>query len=75
MSPIPGIPSAWTPLPIPMVPMPDHTTWEYRRMDRNLRKEDPPTEQELEALGRERWELVGMFFDSPLLYLYLKRPR
>lgn len=60
------------PLPIPVVPMPGDR-WEYRRLERNLRTEEAPTEKDLDALGREGWELVGMFFDSPLLYLYLKR--
>jgi hypothetical protein len=63
------------PLPIPVVPGPSsREEWEYRRIERNLRTEEPPTEQELETLGKDGWELVGMFFDSPLLYLYFKRP-
>lgn len=71
-SPGPGpVPFA---LPIPTVPVRDETTWEYHRVVRNLRTEDPPTDAELNALGGDGWEAVGLFFDSPFLYLYLKRP-
>ena len=56
-----------------MVPGSPDTTREYRRLERNLRTHDAPPEQELNALGRAGRELVSMFFDSPLLYIYLKR--
>ena len=62
------------PFPLPMVTVRDEPRWEYRRIVRNLRTEDPPTEKELDALGAEGWELTGLFSDSPFLYLYLKRP-
>jgi hypothetical protein len=52
----------------------EEPAWEYRRILRNLRTEEPPAEAELDALGADGWELVGLFCDSPFLYLYLKRP-
>jgi hypothetical protein len=61
-------------LPIPTVIVHDEPRWEYKRMVRNLRTEDAPDEAELNALGGDGWELVGLFSDSPFLYLYLKRP-
>jgi hypothetical protein len=63
-----------TPFPIPMVTIRDEPRWEYRRITRNLRTEEAPSEDELNRLGDEGWELTGLFSDSPFLYLYLKRP-
>jgi hypothetical protein len=63
-----------SPLRVPTVSVHDDPRWEHRRIVRNLRKEDPPTESELDALGADGWELTGLFSDAPFLYLYLKRP-
>jgi hypothetical protein len=60
-------------LPIPMVTVRDEPKWEYRRILRNLRHEEAPTEDELNAMGADGWELTGIFSDSPFLYLYFKR--
>jgi hypothetical protein len=68
------------PGPTPFLPMPprvyvdDEPVWEYKQLVRNLAKEDAPTEAELNALGKEGWELSGIFTDSPFLYMYFKRP-
>jgi hypothetical protein len=61
--------------PLPRVYVDAPPSWEYRRILRNLRTEDAPTEDELNALGKEGWELTGLFSDSPFLYLYFKRPQ
>ena len=61
------------PLTIPMVSVREDDRWEYRRVLRNLRTEEAPTEAELNALGADGWELSGLFSDSPFLYLYFKR--
>jgi hypothetical protein len=47
--------------------------WKYKQLVRNLAKETAPTEDELNVLGAEGWELTGMFTDSPFVYLYFKR--
>ena len=60
-------------LPIPMVPIKDDLSWEYKRVVRNLRTEDAPTEAELNTLGADGWELAGMYTDLPFLFFYLKR--
>ena len=74
IEPFPPEPAARpAPFPIPMVSMRDEPRWEYRRIVRNLRTEDPPTEQELDVLGADGWEMTGLFSDSPFLYLYLTR--
>lgn len=62
------------PLPIPMVSVRDEIGWEYRQIVRNLRTESAPSEAEMNAFGADGWELSGLFLDSPLLYLYFKRP-
>ena len=71
-APQPNVPPS--PFPIPMVTVRDEPRWEYRRLTRNLRSEEAPSEAELNAMGEDGWELTGLFLDSPFLYLYLKRP-
>jgi hypothetical protein len=57
----------------PMVYVKDKTVWEYKVLVRNLSKEEAPSEQELNALGKEGWELAGVFSDSPFIQFYFKR--
>ena len=68
------------PLPgqIPGIPMPkiyvdEKAGWEYKVMVRNLTKETAPTEVELNDLGKDEWELAGVFSDLPFVYFYFKR--
>jgi len=66
----PGSPAA----PItPMVHVKDKTVWQYKLLTRNLSKEEAPSESELNALGKEGWELAGVFTDSPFVHFYFKR--
>jgi hypothetical protein len=46
---------------------------EYKLLTRNLSKEEAPSEEEFHRLGKEAWELAGMFTDSPLVHFYFKR--
>jgi hypothetical protein len=48
--------------------------WEYKQIVRNLKKEGPPEEAELNALGEEGWEMSGVAQQPPLAYFYFKRP-
>ena len=57
----------------PMVYVKDKTVWEYKLLTRNLSKEEAPTEEELNKLGKEGWELAGMYTDSPFLHFCFKR--
>ncbi len=74
---VPEVPSPTPqPLPVPhleppMVYVP--ATWEYR----HLRKPSgqAPDEQELNALGAEGWELVGVSTEPDGVHLYFKRQR
>lgn len=47
--------------------------WRYKRLARDLRREEAPTESELDALGADGWELVGSFADASVAYFYFKR--
>ena len=62
--------------PAPMTPIvyvKDKTVWEYKLLTRNLSKEEAPSEEELNKLGKEGWELAGVFTDSPFVHFYFKR--
>jgi Domain of unknown function (DUF4177) len=62
------------PAPItPIVYVKDKTVWEYKLLTRNLSKEEAPSEEELNRLGKEGWELAGVFSDSPFVHFYFKR--
>jgi hypothetical protein len=57
----------------PMVFVEKSLKWEYRQIVRNLKKESPLDEAELNALGQEGWEMSGIVHESPLAYFYFKR--
>jgi hypothetical protein len=57
----------------PMIYIKEEPVWEYKQLVRNLAKDQPPSEAELNALGKDGWELAGVFTDSPFVYFYLKR--
>jgi hypothetical protein len=47
--------------------------WEYKQLTRNLKKEKPLDETELNALGAEGWEMSGVTQHPPTIYFYFKR--
>jgi hypothetical protein len=47
--------------------------WEYKQIIRNLERENPPDEAELNALGAEGWEMSGVAQQPPFAYFYFKR--
>ena len=57
----------------PIVYVRDKTVWEYKLLTRNLSKQEAPSEEELNKLGKEGWELAGVFSDSPFVHFYFKR--
>lgn len=62
-------------IPVPVhVYVHERVTWQYKRVVRNLAKEEPLSEAELNELGSEHWELCSTVSDSPLVYFYLRRP-
>lgn len=76
--PPPHVPTAPLPPPVvhmavPQVPMLP-PTWEYRRLTRST---DAPAmeEAELDALGGDGWELVGVVVGPEGTHFYFKRER
>ncbi len=57
----------------PMVYIERQWKWEYKQIVRNLKKESPLDETELNALGEEGWELSGVAQQPPVAYFYFKR--
>ena len=57
----------------PMIYVKEPWKWEYKQIIRNLEKENPPDEAELNALGAEGWEMSGVAQQPPLAYYYFKR--
>ena len=62
-----------SPIPLPIVYVKDKPVWQYKEVVRDLIKEKTPTEDELNALGAEGWELAGVFSDAMLVHFYFKR--
>jgi hypothetical protein len=57
---------------VPQVPMLITTTWEYKHVARVV--DAPPLDEtELNTLGRDGWELVGIVSDARTLHFYFKR--
>lgn len=57
----------------PMVYVEKQLKWEYKQIVRDLEKEKPLDEAELNQLGEEGWELSGVAQQAPLAYFYFKR--
>lgn len=47
--------------------------WEYKALARKSPQEPPPDEAELNALGAQGWELVGVVPVGGALHFYFKR--
>ena len=60
-------------IPAPMIYVNEAITWEYKRLARDLKKESALSEDDLNALGQDGWELAGAFADSKIAYYYFKR--
>jgi hypothetical protein len=61
------------PIRPPMIYVKERTKWEYKQIVRNLKKEQPMSEEELNALGRDGWEMSGIAQHSNTSYYYFKR--
>ena len=69
-----NFPTPTGPVPItPMVYVKDKTVWQYKVLTRNLAKQEGPSEDDLNTLGKDGWELAAIFSDSPNVYFYFKR--
>jgi hypothetical protein len=61
------------PIRPPMIYIERQLKWEYKQIVRNLKKEKPLDETELNALGDDGWELTGIAQQPPVTYFYFKR--
>jgi hypothetical protein len=57
----------------PMIYVKESLKWEYKQIARDLKKEGPLNEAELNALGEEGWEMSGIAQQPPFTYFYFKR--
>jgi hypothetical protein len=57
----------------PWVPI--EPRWEYKELTRDAEAGGLPTEAELNALGEDHWELVGVVREDSQVHFYFKRER
>ncbi|HUF00260.1 MAG TPA: hypothetical protein VMN99_13460 [Anaerolineales bacterium] len=60
------------PIRPPMIYVGKQWKWEYKQVIRDLEKDTPPNEAELNKLGEEGWEMSGVAQQPPLIYFYFK---
>lgn len=70
---LPRQPESETPQP-PMVYVKEKAAWEYKQLIIDADTDQTPTEDELNKLGAEGWELVGVYTDPPHITFTFKRP-
>lgn len=62
------------PLYPPMVYVHKQDQWEYYQLVRDLQAgEEPPTDEELNEIGKEGWELCGVMSHAEKVHFYFKR--
>jgi len=59
--------------PVPVVYVRDEATVVYKVLERDLNTEAAPTEDELNALGAEGWQIAGMITVGDQLLFYLQK--
>lgn len=57
----------------PMIFVEKRLKWEYKQVARDLEKEMPIDEAELNSLGEEGWEMSGVAQHGTTAYFYFKR--
>jgi hypothetical protein len=69
----PHEPKQSEPVHPPMIYVKESLKWEYKQITRNLKKEGPLSEEELNDLGAEGWEMSGVAQQPPMTYYSFKR--
>jgi len=57
----------------PLIYVKEKPVWAYKQLVRDLKKEPAPTEEDLNQLGKDGWELAGMFTQESTAYFYFKK--
>ena len=74
--PLPQIPAPQRAHPhAPTVFVYEKQEWEYRIITKNIDVDALQTEQDLNPLGKDGWELVGITTIASIMQFYLKRIR
>lgn len=69
-----NVPNSPGPAPItPMVYVREKTVWQYKLISRDL--EHALSEDELNAFGKEGWELASALPQGNVVHFYFKRPK
>jgi hypothetical protein len=55
--------------------VPFEPRWEYKELVRDLKTEGLPSEAELNAFGKDHWELAGVVREGQRAHFYFKRER
>jgi hypothetical protein len=58
----------------PMLYVYEDTVWEYKLLVRTRGQDELPSEEEMNALGAQGWELAGIANQQKLVHFYFKRP-
>jgi hypothetical protein len=67
-----NLPNPPSPAPTaPMVYVHDRTVWQYRVISRDVAEQ--LSEEELNTLGKEGWELTGLLTQGGVTHFYFKR--
>ena len=60
-------------IPAPTIYVKEALTWQYKQVVRDLSKEQMLSEEELNKLGKDGWELAGTISQGTQAYFYFKR--
>ena len=69
----PREPQQHEPVRPPMIYIERQLKWDYKQIIRDLEREKPLDEAELNNLGDDGWELTGIAQHPPMAYFYFKR--
>jgi hypothetical protein len=70
----PAAPADQTPLPAPpLIYLAQKSTWQYKQITCKLAAAELLSDETLNRLGAEGWELTGLLPIAPVVHFYFKR--